>query len=190
MFMRMIGINGAVLALAAMCVGATSAAPAPLPRLTAEEVVAGFRAQGVEIDAARLTLPELALRSPHPVLELMKIEPLPDGSARAMFRCEDRTSCIPFYVTARGLNRKLQPHSSAELTRRTAAPHGMVQEPPVIRRGSRAELEIVSPHMVIDVPVVALENGHPGESIRLASPDHKINYRGEVVAGGKLRAQL
>jgi flagella basal body P-ring formation protein FlgA len=56
--------------------------------------------------------------------------------------------------------------------------------------GSRATLLLEGDHVHIQVPVVCLQNGAVGQTIRVASPDHKQTYVAQVTGNNVLRGRL
>jgi hypothetical protein len=177
----------ALLGTAVLVSAQQAAAP---PRITAEDVVQSLRDHGVEIAASQIDLPDFPARKGHPELELMKVEPLPDGTSRVLFHCADKASCIPFYVVLRGMTRDFRAEYRHQGAPRKQLAHDAAHRSVLIKRGASAMLEMVSPTMVITLPVICLENGSQGERIKVTSADRKSTYLGEIVAPGMLRTQL
>jgi len=168
--------------------GAQQAAASP--RIAAEDVLQSLREHGVEITASQIDLKDFPARKEHPELELKKIEPLPDGTSRVLFHCADKTSCIPFYVVLRGMARDLRAEYPHQSVHSKQLAHNAPRSSILVKRGAVATLELISPTMVITLPVICLENGSQGERIRVSSTDRKFTYLGEIVAPGMLRTQL
>jgi len=60
----------------------------------------------------------------------------------------------------------------------------------VVRAGSPAVLLIEGDHIHIQIQVVCLENGAPGQTIRASSKDHRQTYTAKVGEDAVLRGKL
>lgn len=161
---------------------------APL-QVTTSDVIAGMRTKDIVVRPSQVSmLSSIPVSTEHPQLEAVKVESLTADTSRVLMRCVDRTSCIPFYVVVSGLvptQQVSEPPSKA----RGLSSRG-TSGPVVVKRGAKVTMEIVSPEMVITLPVVCLQSGHLGEKIKATSPDQKITYLGEIVSPKLLRGRL
>lgn len=106
-------------------------------------------------------------------------------------RCEKSRDCLPFYVVLHGLSvdiglEKLgasAADSHAETVKTSAK-----QE--IIKGGDRATLVLESGDMRIVMPVICLQNGFRGQTIRATGRDRKKIYEAEVIETGLLRGTL
>jgi hypothetical protein len=179
-----------VLVLLGATIAACGQSGALHPQVTKSDVTEGMREKGIVVSSRQVSmLSDIPVRMEHPVLEVMKIDPLTADISRVLMRCADRISCIPFYVVVSGLTpnkRVSEQFSEAHGTHIQRSASG----PIVVKRGSAATLEIVAPEMVITIPVVCLQNGRQGEKIRVISTDQKNTYLGEIVRPGLLTRRL
>jgi flagella basal body P-ring formation protein FlgA len=104
---------------------------------------------------------------------------------KAKLRCHDNRECLPFYVLVHGVD-------SANTTQLGAhampAKDGSLQN--VVRGGDHATLVLESPHSRMSLPVICLQSGMRGQTIRAASLDRKRFYAAEVVAAGTLKGNF
>ena len=104
--------------------------------------------------------------------------------------CVKPEQCLPFFVAVR----TSQPQAIAP---EIAAPSSAATLPAkpgpsdlVMRAGGRATLLLDGGHVHIQLPVVCLENGAIGQTIRVASLDHRLTYVAQVDANRILRGKL
>jgi hypothetical protein len=108
------------------------------------------------------------------------------GSLKVKLRCEDNQECLPFYVLVHGLDAV---NAGPTITR--AVPVVKASSPQnVIRGGDRATLILESPDSRMSLPVICLQSGVRGQTIRVASPDHRQLFNAEVIAPGILKGSL
>jgi hypothetical protein len=108
------------------------------------------------------------------------------GTVKVKLRCQDNHECLPFYVLVHRLD-KLN-ISSARLKAVSAAAADVPQN--VIRGGEHATLILESPDSRMSLPVICLQSGILGQTIRVASPDHRQLFDAVVVAPGTLKGSL
>jgi hypothetical protein len=161
--------------------------------ITTEQVAQALISAGVAATAAQVSLPgrvvtlghdpELDILSVHP---LGKREPTQTSPVRSLVRlgCHEPHTCLPFYVTVKGID-------PATATVAISSPSHTPAKAPrsdfTMPLGTRATLIMDDHRSQIQVEVISLENGMAGKWIRVASPDHKQVYRGEVVNANLLR---
>jgi hypothetical protein len=109
-----------------------------------------------------------------------------DGAVKVELRCQDNQACLPFYVLVHGLdgvNLKL-PEKRAQLVTAARAPQSL------IRGGDHATLILESRDSRISMPVICLQSGQRGQTIRVSSTDRKQVFAAEIVATGMLKGNL
>jgi hypothetical protein len=149
-----------------------------------------MREKGVVVRSGQVSLlSNIPAHTEHPALEAVKIEPLSSSSSRVLFRCVDRSACLPFYAVVNGLVAGERAAVESPRERGTSLPKA-VGGPIVMKRGSRATLQIVAPEMLITISVVCLQNGRQGEKIKVSSTDQKNTYMAEIISPGLLRSGL
>jgi hypothetical protein len=138
----------------------------------------------VHPEDVRITTEVFAVSS-SPLLDVLEIAPvtaMQEQHSWARIGCHDPHECAPFYVDVHW------PHSVPRPQTRVTRPQ--YADPPVIRPGDRATLVVEDARIHIELDVVALQNGSPGQVIRLATPDHRQFYRGVVVSRFRLTGRL
>ncbi len=160
--------------------------------LTGATVAAALTGAGLHVEGSQIELPgALATTNTDPQLRVTGAELLPDGRLRVRLACRQAGECQPFMATLRSsgpeamagllsLRRSLQPPSAAHSNGNTDR----------LIAGQHATLHLESTHMLITVPVVAIDSGAPGTEVRVSSLDHKQLYRAVVADAGTVRGAL
>jgi hypothetical protein len=106
--------------------------------------------------------------------------------------CAVSEQCLPFFVSVRfNIGSPLQPAIAAANGSSAGFSHaGIDPKTFVVRSGAPATLLLDGVHVHIRIAVVCLENGAPGQTIRVASRDHRQTYVAKVVDQAVVRASL
>ena len=153
---------------------------------------AGIRAKSTQVEF----LSPVSSMAENPQLTIVNIARWRDGKFKALLRCRNNRECLPFYVVIHD-NDTITPAVSANFlsaiqgefsTKRK--PRKRLAEKPLVRGGQRATLIMKNRNLRITLPVICLESGKRGETIRLSSPDRKQKYTGEVVEAGLLEGNF
>ncbi len=161
-----------------------------------EQIAAAISGAGVPVSAKQVTLlTEVLARTNSPALRVQSMEPLSDHRMKVRLNCFNVAECVPFYVTIRTSGEgpaQPSPVASAQLQLPPPRPTPRKTEAdsPVLRTGSSATLLLEGDHMSIQLPVVCLESGAIGQTIRVASKDRRQTYTARVFDGGTLRGKL
>lgn len=163
--------------------------------ITPEQIAAAISGAGVTVSAKQVTLlTEVLARTNSPVLRVQSMEPLSDHRMKVRLNCSNVVECVPFYVTIRSSDGgPAQPSSVAPVQLQPPARITLVKpeaSAPVLRSGSSATLLLEGDHMSIQLPVVCLESGAIGQTIRVASKDRRRTYTARIFDGGTLRGKL
>lgn len=151
-------------------------------------------------------LARVVATEPYPKLDIVSVDPLGDlqaaeqSAARSTSRsipgfiprsmvkltCDLPGTCLPFYAIVEW------PEETAPAVRTEASPafqnaRVKTRDEITMRAGTHAILVMDDQRSHIQVAVISLENGVAGKWIRVASPDHKQFYLGEVVSANVLR---
>jgi len=155
--------------------------------ITKEQVAAAMSGAGMKVSADQVTLlTDVVAATPTPALKVESMERWGTDRMRVRLDCAKREDCLPFYVAVRSMQ------GVAALPAQAAAPMPAKVDPNsyVLRAGSSAILMLEGDHVHIRIPVVCLENGTPGQTIRVASKDHRLTYTAQVVDGTVLKGSL
>jgi hypothetical protein len=162
--------------------------------LTTGQVAAALADKGISLGNMQVSLlARVVATKPNPVLDVLSVDALSDlgfgesaiSRARVKLACHVPGTCLPFYVLVSG--RKLIGNSAALSARGAEVTSYKSNVAPTIRTGTHATLLMDDNRAHIEVSVVSLENGIAGHKIRVASPDHKQIYVGEVIGPNLLK---
>ncbi len=146
------------------------------------------------VSPTQIALPtEITAADPSPALQLTSIERSGDRAARLRLACTVQKQCLPFFATLTWPDTASATTATAALRSQTRfQPSGQPpSEPAAIRSGAHATLIIDSNRIHIRVPVVCLENGAVGHTVRVAGlDDRKQIYRAEVLDADSLKGSL
>ena len=151
---------------------------------------AGISAKSTEVEF----LSAVSSMRQNPQLTLVNVSTWRDGNLKALIRCESNRECLPFYVVVH--DKKLPARSSNVFhgSPKSSAPHQQARrkaaDKPLVHGGQVATLVLRNQDLQITIPVLCLESGRKGETIRLSSPDRKRHYMGEVVEAGLLQGKF
>lgn len=158
----------------------------------ADEVAAAIRNMGVPIDTSQVTLlAEVVSNSNTPHLKVRSLSKWGDGRMMARMECETAGECLPFLVGV-----KLNSGMRDQAVRTQSAPAAIPAVPAMdarsylVRSGEPTMLLLEGPHVQIRIPVVCLENGLPGQKVRVRSTDRHQVYFAQVVDATLLKGTL
>ena len=126
---------------------------------------------------------QMSSATPAPALEADAPSPGGNRVARVRISCRDHADCLPFYISL--------PDTA---TMPAATPVGarplLPAATPVLRAGGHALLAIDDHRIHIRLQVIALENGEPGRTVRVASLDHKQIFAAQVIDSTLVKGSL
>jgi hypothetical protein len=166
--------------------------------LTARLVAQTLSAAGTQTSDEQVSLlARVVATEPYPKLDILSVEALGDAqsrgdsAARSMVKltCDLPGTCLPFYAIV------TWPEEAPPVIRSEATPvvknaRAKTNDEITMRAGTHAILVMDDHRSRIQVAVISLENGVAGKWIRVASPDHKQVYTGEVVSANVLRGNF
>jgi len=182
------------LALVVLTPAALGAAP-PQARssISTLQIAAAITGAGMDTSPAQVTLlSDVMATSPAPVLRVESMQPWGEHRMKVRMRCASSEQCLPFFVAvSRSASGAAQ---SATAASDPAANLNAAGRPEAknytVHAGSAATLLLEGAHVHIRIAVVCLENGAPGQIIRVASKDHRQTYTAQVADGAFVRASL
>jgi hypothetical protein len=174
--------------------------------LTARQVARALSERGIQTADEQVSLlARVVATKPNPILDILSVATLGEGQFRERSRvklaCRLPGDCIPFYVIVSWPESAVGPATLASSTSpivRNAVSHASPVVSNVLlnasditmRVGAHATLVMDDHRSHIQVAVISLENGMAGHRIRVASPDHKQVYFGEVVNASLLKGSF
>jgi hypothetical protein len=159
--------------------------------ITTEQVATAINAAGMKVSADQIELlTEVVATNSAPALKVESMERWGDHRMKLRLDCVKAQECLPFFVAVQWSQAKATPpasaeHSSSALFLAKPDSHSFA-----VRTGSPAILLLDGDHIHIQLPVVCLENGVIGQTIRVASKDHRQTYTAEVGDNAVLRGRL
>ena len=129
-----------------------------------------------------MLLADVVATNSAPKLKVESMERWGDHRMKFRLDCVKSEECLPFFVAVRWSQAEATPpvfadHSSTAISLAKPGSNSFI-----MRAGSPAILLLDGDHIHIQLPVVCLENGALGQTIRVASPDHRQTY---TAAGGR-----
>jgi hypothetical protein len=181
----------AIALLATMASAATpGAARAPI---TAAEVAAAISEAGMAITAEQVTLlTDITSATASPSLKVDLIEPWGDHRMKVRLDCASGQECMPFFVAVR-CAQQLAAEPGTTAMNHSPAPAAPARVDPksiLMHTGAPATLFLEGGRVHIRLAVICLENGALGQTIRVASRDHRQTYVATIVDEEVLRASL
>jgi len=161
------------------------------------QIAATVARMGVRIAPSQVTLlTDVVANTPNPALQVQFLQR--SGADRFLVRleCESKEDCLPFIASVhvdQGEATQLAAVSSRlSLLKEpfSSSVSGSRPETIVIRSGSSATLRLDGEHVHIRIPVICLENGSTGQTIRSTDKDHRQVYKAQVIADGVLQGKL
>ncbi len=179
--------------------------------LTARQVARALFERGIQTGDGQVYLPaRVVATEPQPILDILSVETLGEAPSakhsqvrsRIKLACRLPGECLPFYAIVNGPELADEPATIASITSPAIRNAGLTASPAArnellnassditMRVGTRAMLVMDDHRSHIQVTVISLENGIVGHTIRVASPDHKQVYFGEVVSASLLKGSF
>jgi hypothetical protein len=164
--------------------------------ITRGQVTAAIDGAGMHVSDGQVTLlSDVVSATGNPALKVESVEGWGDRKVMVRLECANPGECLPFIVAVRrGGADQQQLAPSSELQPLSSSGKSRLSEPTrssdALRVGSTAVLLLDGTHVHIQLPVVCLENGSIGQSIRVATRDRRLTFTAEIVSDSTLRGQL
>lgn len=189
----LMAIMGLFVLMASAC-AANLVSPAMPYLVRADRVADTLAARGISVQPGQLEfLASVKSSRRYPELEIEHLQATGRGSVLARIRCREAGVCLPFLVV---LHLTARQHPEAILERLPATkvqflPAGNQHRPNwMVKTGQTATLVMQGKDVRATTPVICLQNGRRGESIRVSSLDRKRTMVGEIVGPGLLQGAL
>lgn len=170
-----------------------------LPRrypVTSESIVAAMGAKGLTVNGVTVSLATpISATVENPVLEVVSVTPEGERAAQLLVSCRSRLDCPSFYATARWSNAAGNSGISASpgfkrVSQSNFRAPGTTQPEGYLKIGSRTVLQLEGERIHIEMRVICLEAGGPGDKIHVSTPDRKETFEVEVVDASLTRARM
>ena len=176
-------------------VHAADVGPPAMPyRVSADGVADALAKRGISIQRGQVEfLAPVKSSRPDPALEIERLQRTSRDSVLARVRCREAGVCLPFLVVlhlAAGQDQQMieeRASATGGQFRTTSNPH---RPNWTVKIGQTATLVMQGKDVRATTPVICLQNGRQGESIRVSSLDRQRIWVGEIVGPGLLRGAL
>ena len=159
--------------------------------ITTSQIAAAINSAGMQISARQvMLLTDVVAAGDAPVLKVQSMERWGDHQLKVRLSCSSQAECIPFFVGVRDADLKTSQLASSDSDRSADARVKRDPKSFVVRSGTPATLLLDGQRIHIQLSVICLEGGAPGQTIRVASKDHRQTYTAEIVDGSVLKARL
>ena len=161
--------------------------------VTEQMVVAAMQGRQLPVDGIQVTLSApITASASDPVLEIQAVTLANPHSAQVRVACRDRKECLPFYVAATWPSTSEGLVTQAGVSNRPATQprgisHSTSSHDRLLKTGSAATLLIEDEKVHIRLQVICLQGGSAGDTVRVATTDHKLTYKAEIVAPNLLK---
>jgi hypothetical protein len=155
--------------------------------ITAALIAQTLSGKGMQVADRQVSLlAKVVASEPNPLLDVASVEPLSDrwsgqhSEPRSLVKlaCHAPGTCLPFYAIV-----SWQGPAPSVAANAALKPNAAI----TMRVGTHATLLMDDARSHVQVAVISLESGAVGRRIRVASPDHKQIYIGEVVSANLLK---
>lgn len=156
----------------------------------AETIAAAISSTGIQTSPDEVSLlASVVATTPTPTLEVRFLKGTGAHQLMVRLECAKREECLPFFVEIR-----VSPGREAQLPMMlpsTPSPRSASQfQPILVRTGSPATLELDGGHIHIRIPVICLDNGSLGLTVRAIDKESRRIYTAQVTEDGLLKGRL
>lgn len=169
-----------------VALGFPAAAASAQSAIATEQIAAALTSAGMNATPEQVVLlTNVVATTTAPALKVDSAELWSDHRMKVRLSCVKQEECLPFFVAVRGSQSQAVLPVLAGSTQAKPSSNS-----PAMRAGAHATLLLEGGHVHIQLPVVCLENGAIGQTIRVTSLDHKLTYMAQVDANRTLRGKL
>jgi len=161
--------------------------------ISTKEIAATVSRMGMQVLPEQVTLlTDVVATKVSPALKVRSIERWSNERVMARLECENREECLPFFVGLRVGQGGPSASSGTSVQGSQLFSSGPVgtSKAFVVRSGSPATLMLDSDRVHIRLSVICLENGAPGQMIRVTGKDHRLVFTAQVIDGSLLKGRL
>jgi hypothetical protein len=155
--------------------------------LTTHAVAMAMEQCGWKVTATQVKfLSEISIVGSDTRLQVVEVAPWVKNTLKAKLRCLDPHACLPFYVLITGTaeHRERSPEAVEP-----AARVEMSGTKPLMHSGDPATMIFANHGLRISMPVICLQNGRQGQTVRVTTADHRRFYKAEILGPGLLKAE-
>jgi hypothetical protein len=155
--------------------------------ISREWILGSLNTSGIQIAPDQMEqLSNVTAAGEKPRLKVVKVEVLDGESDKVRMQCENPNTCLPFYVLLHwGQPNDQQSDLSGRQNGRATKPTDMW-----VRSGKSAVLVFESDLIRMTLPVLCLQNGGPGQRVRVINKETKKTYLARVTGPGVVTSTL
>jgi hypothetical protein len=173
--------------IVAIALGIPVAAASAQSAIATEQIAAALSSAGINTTPEQVVLlTNVVATTTAPELKVESAELWSDHRMKVRLSCVKQEECLPFFVAVRGN----QPQAALPALASSTVTPQTKPNSPAMRAGAHATLLLEGSHVHIKLPVLCLENGAIGQTIRVSSLDHRLTYVAQVDANLTLRGKL
>lgn len=168
----------------------TASVRVPLSMAT---VVQALHSAGVEANESQIKLPfRVETSSADPILVVTGAEVLPEARLRVRLACSEPHDCLPFFATLQCSDDNAAETDQLSLSRSSFIPRQPIRNAviPALRAGDHAMLLLEDKQMEITLPVLSIDSGKVGSTVRVSSLDRKRTFLATIVSAQVVRGTL
>jgi len=159
--------------------------------ITPQQIAAAIGGAGIKVSADQVVLlTDVVATNSAPALKVESMERWGDRRMKFRLDCMKAEECLPFFVAVQWSQAEPVPPAFADPSSAASFRAKPDSNFFVVRAGSPAPLLLEGDHIHIQLSVVCLQNGAAGQTIRVASQDHRQTYTAEVGTDAVLRGKL
>lgn len=155
-----------------------------------ERVAGAVGNAGIEVSPGEVTmLTDAVASTPAPTLTVRSVERWNNNRMLVRLECELRQECVPFFVVVgrsagvsadRAMSQGSVPYRAVGAGRNSS----------VVFSGAPATLLLEDERVHIRIPVICLENGALGQTIRVRGKENRLIYSAQVLSGALVKGKL
>ena len=158
--------------------------------IRAESVASAMNGMGMQIVPEQVMLmSDVVATSLSPKLRVRSVDKWGDHRLMVRLECVNPQECVPFMVGLQLGKGGDAENAASSLQSATGTTRPSLKSY-VVRAGAQTTLMLDGERVHIRIPVVCMENGIPGQKVRVRSSDRKQVYTAEVVDATLLKGRL
>lgn len=187
----MTGHNRISALIVAVALGLPAAVASAQNAIATKQIAAALSSVGMNATPEQIILlSNVVATTSSPALKVESAELWSDHRVKVRLSCVKSEECLPFFVAVRGSQSEAGSPVNADASPAAILPAKPGANSFAVQVGVRATLLLEGGHVHIQLPVVCLENGAIGQTIRVTSLDHKLTYMAQVDGNKTLRGRL
>jgi len=185
---KLFAILTALLLIAAVVPARADDNRTPISR---ERILGALDSSGIRITPEQLEqLSSVTASEPNPRLKVISVEVLDGEADKALLRCEQPRTCLPFYVLVHWGNPGDDPSAPSSWQEGRPTQPDLKPEDMLVHSGRVAVLVIEGDYIRMTLPVMCLQNGGRGQRVRVIDKDTRNTYLARVTGLGVVTSDL